>query len=198
MEKWRQKTCISNILRAGWTSKAFTTWLSWPSSTNCVSLCRVRLEPSDPTVRAIPRPTWQWVVQWFLFKSSHQVYVSFYLSVLIIIAAIQIQRPRTIYGVSKVHAELIGEYYYHKFGLDFRCLRFPGVISTDPPGGGTTGTFSLSHLLRLCFSRAWYRRTGRKSRTRKAISSARRAGPDLFIFIASKTAICFIRKTCVH
>ncbi|CAG0917228.1 unnamed protein product [Notodromas monacha] len=50
-----------------------------------------------------------------------------------------IQRPRTIYGVAKVHTELLGEYYHERYGLDFRCLRFPGVISYETaPGGGTT------------------------------------------------------------
>lgn len=50
-----------------------------------------------------------------------------------------IQRPTTMYGVNKVAGELLCDYYFHKFGLDTRGLRFPGLISyVAPPGGGTT------------------------------------------------------------
>ena len=50
-----------------------------------------------------------------------------------------IQRPLTIYGVSKVTTELLSDYYFHKYGVDTRSVRFPGLISyVTPPGGGTT------------------------------------------------------------
>ena len=47
--------------------------------------------------------------------------------------------PRTMYGVSKVAGELLCNYYFLRFGLDVRSVRYPGVISSEtPPGGGTT------------------------------------------------------------
>lgn len=50
-----------------------------------------------------------------------------------------IQRPRTMYGVTKVTTELLSDYYHNKYGVDTRAVRFPGVISyVTPPGGGTT------------------------------------------------------------
>ena len=50
-----------------------------------------------------------------------------------------IQRPQTIYGVSKVTTELLSDYYFRKYGVDTRSVRFPGLISyVTPPGGGTT------------------------------------------------------------
>lgn len=50
-----------------------------------------------------------------------------------------IQRPRTMYGVTKVTTELVSDYYYNKYGVDTRAVRFPGIISNvTPPGGGTT------------------------------------------------------------
>jgi len=50
-----------------------------------------------------------------------------------------IQRPTTIYGVTKVAGELLADYFHTRFGVDARGVRYPGLISyLTPPGGGTT------------------------------------------------------------
>lgn len=50
-----------------------------------------------------------------------------------------IQRPTSMYGVTKVATELLSDWYFHKYGVDTRSVRFPGLISYKTlPGGGTT------------------------------------------------------------
>lgn len=50
-----------------------------------------------------------------------------------------IQRPKSMYGVTKVATELLSDYYFNKYGVDTRSVRFPGLISNVTlPGGGTT------------------------------------------------------------
>lgn len=50
-----------------------------------------------------------------------------------------IQRPRSLYGITKVTTELLSDYYFRRYGVDTRAVRFPGLISyVTPPGGGTT------------------------------------------------------------
>ena len=54
------------------------------------------------------------------------------------------QYPKTLYGVSKVSSERLGEYYKGKFGVDFRGIRFPSVIG---PGRGSGGVSAYSSLV---------------------------------------------------
>ena len=73
---------------------------------------------------------------------------------------VTIQRPTTMYGVTKVAGELLCDYYAARFGVDARGLRLPGLISyAAPPGGGTTDYaveifyHALRHRQYTCFLR---------------------------------------------
>jgi nucleoside-diphosphate-sugar epimerase len=71
-----------------------------------------------------------------------------------------ILHPTTMYGVTKVAGELLCDYYFHRFGLDVRGARFPGIISNETlPGGGTTDYAvaifyeAIQHKRYTCFLR---------------------------------------------
>lgn len=55
-----------------------------------------------------------------------------------------IQMPTTMYGVTKVASERLGEYYHRRFGVNFRALRFPSVVG---PGRGAEGASAYSTLM---------------------------------------------------
>ena len=61
-----------------------------------------------------------------------------------------VQRPGTIYGVSKVTTELLSDYYFKKYGVDTRSVRFPGLISyVTPPGVVVLLTMQLTSITLL-------------------------------------------------
>ncbi len=73
---------------------------------------------------------------------------------------ITVEDPSTMYGITKVTGELLCRYYAHRFGVDVRSLRLPGIISySTPPGGGTTDFAveifyeALKHRTYTCFIR---------------------------------------------
>jgi nucleoside-diphosphate-sugar epimerase len=71
-----------------------------------------------------------------------------------------VMRPRTMYGLTKVAGELLCNYYFNRFGLDVRGVRYPGIISNKTlPGGGTTDYAveifyeAIKHTRYQCFLR---------------------------------------------
>lgn len=57
-----------------------------------------------------------------------------------------VMNPETIYGVSKLAGEKLSNYYFEKFGLDIRSLRYPGIISTKTVAGGGTTDYIIEML----------------------------------------------------
>ena len=62
---------------------------------------------------------------------------------------VTIQRPTTMYGVNKVAGELLCQYYYEKFGVDTRSVRFPGLISYVKEPGAARLIMLLKYTLKL-------------------------------------------------
>lgn len=55
-------------------------------------------------------------------------------------------QPTTMYGITKVAGEMLGDYYRRRYGLDFRAVRFPGLLSASLPGGGTSDYAPLMYI----------------------------------------------------
>jgi len=82
-----------------------------------------------------------------LFKVKRVIYLStiasYGLGIPDIVNEDTIQMPISMYGVTKVFSERLGEYYYRKFGVDFRGVRLPAVIGPGRGGGGASAYSTL-------------------------------------------------------